>query len=255
MVEPRRIRLDGIAIDALDLAGLLDRLAEGIAAGRGGLVVTPNLDHLRRTRCDPDWRALLLGAELAVADGVPLLWAARLQGTPLPARLAGIDLVDAIAGRAAAAGWPVHLVGGLPGAAESAARVLVGRHRGLALSGSCCPPPGFEHDPPAMDALRAELAAAAPRIVFVALGSPKQEQVAAQLRRDLPATWFIGIGIAFSVIGGQLSRAPRWMQRAGLEWLHRLAQEPRRLGGRYARCACYGSGLLLRSALRRGRGA
>ena len=104
---------------------------------------------------------------------------------------------------------------------------------GLVIAGVHCPDVGFERDPERMQALGREIERARPDVVFVALGSPKQERVIDALRTSAPAAWWLGIGISFSFVCGRVKRAPAWMQRAGLEWVHRLAQEPRRLARRY----------------------
>ncbi len=227
------ILLRGISIHALSERACVEHVFDELDAGRGGWIVTPNLDHLRRLTRDADFRSLCAGAELRVADGMPLLWAARLQGTPLPERVAGSNLIWSLSGRAAHAGRGVYLLGGDPGTAEEAARVLRQRFAALRIAGIHCPAPGFERDARALAEISAGLARSGADLVLVALGSPKQEQLIAQLRSQLPRAWWIGIGISFSFVAGRVARAPRWMQRLGLEWLHRLAQEPRRLARRY----------------------
>jgi N-acetylglucosaminyldiphosphoundecaprenol N-acetyl-beta-D-mannosaminyltransferase len=141
--------------------------------------------------------------------------------------------VLSLAKRAAERGWSIYLLGGAPGAADRAAAVLQFRHAKLKMAGTCCPAMGFEKDPAAMRELREKVAAAKPDIVYVALGFPKQERVIQELRSVLPRATFIGVGISLSFIAGEVKRAPRWVQRAGLEWVHRLVQEPRRLAKRY----------------------
>jgi N-acetylglucosaminyldiphosphoundecaprenol N-acetyl-beta-D-mannosaminyltransferase len=106
-------------------------------------------------------------------------------------------------------------------------------YNGLAITGCYSPPLGFENVPAELAAIRARIAAAAPDIVYVALGFPKQERLISALREEFPATWFLGVGISLSFLCGQVARAPAWMIRLGLEWLHRLLQEPRRLARRY----------------------
>lgn len=204
-----------------------------LAAGEGGWVVTPNLDHLRRLVRIREFQRLCSGADLRVADGMPLVWASWLKGTPLPGRVAGSSLISTLAAAAATHRRSIYLLGGSPGTAAAAAAVLKRRHPELAIAGVSCPPPGFEDDPARVDALRGSLVAAAPDLVFVGLGSPKQEWLIHELRRELPRTWWLGLGISFSFLSGAVRRAPGWMQRSGLEWLHRLAQEPRRLARRY----------------------
>jgi N-acetylglucosaminyldiphosphoundecaprenol N-acetyl-beta-D-mannosaminyltransferase len=207
----------------------MDELSEG----RGGWIVTPNLDHLRRLVHDADYAELCEGATLRVADGMPLVWASRLQGTPLPERVAGSNLISSVSAAAAAAGHSVYLLGGNEGTAAAAADVLRSRHAELIVAGTCCPPLGFEHDPAAMAAITAELESADPDIVLVGLGSPKQERFIRQLKPHFPRTWWLGIGISFSFVCGDVKRASPLVQRIGLEWISRLAQEPRRLAHRY----------------------
>src|SRR5262249_7804430 len=117
--------------------------------------------------------------------------------------------------------------------AEEAARVLCERFAALRIAGIECPAPGFERDASSRERVAAALEQSGADLVLVALGSPKQEQLIADLRARLPRAWWIGIGISFSFVAGRVVRAPRWMQRLGLEWVHRLAQEPRRLARRY----------------------
>lgn len=227
------VRLAGVPLHAVTAERCVTHVMSELDAGRGGWVVTPNLDHLRRLVRDRDYRELCRDADLAVADGMPLVWASRLQGTPLPGRVAGSDLVGAFAAAAAEDGRSVFLLGGDPGTADAAARVFTARHPRLRLVGTHCPPLGFEAHPEQVDAMADALREAQPDLVFVGLGSPKQEQWIRRLRPLVPHAWWFGVGVSFSFVSGDVRRAPRWMQRAGLEWCHRLAQEPRRLVRRY----------------------
>ena len=203
------------------------------ASMSGGWVVTANLDHLRRMVRHRCYGELCSAATLVVADGMPLVWAARIQGTPLPERVAGSNLIWSLSAAAASRGKSVFLLGGAPGTARAAANVLTERYPALRVAGTHCPPVGFEHDSQQMAELTEALRQAEPDTVYVALGSPKQERLIAQLRQVLPGAWWMGVGISFSFLCGDVKRAPRWMQRLGLEWVHRLAQEPRRLARRY----------------------
>lgn len=230
---PEPIRLMGVPLHPVTAAGALDHIAASAAAGRGGWVLTPNLEILRRLTREPETAALCEPVTLRLADGMPLIWASRLQRTPLPERVPGSDLIWSLSGRAAAEGLSIFLLGGNPGAADAAAAELVARFPGLKVAGTECPPIGFEGDAGYLDRLRERLVVADPNIVYVALGFPKQERLIARLWPALPRAWFLGIGISFSFVSGEVKRAPRWMQAAGLEWMHRLAQEPSRLARRY----------------------
>ena len=232
-VRPEGVYIDGIAFDRLSEAQTIRFLVDELREGRGGWVITSNLDHLCRARRDPEFRAMLDEADLVVADGAPLVWASRLQGTPLPERVAGSALAWSLSEAAGAAGQSIFLLGGDEGTAEKAAQHLKGRFSGLKIAGTFYPPMGFEKDPHIMAEMREALVAARPDLVYVALGSPKQERLIRELRSDLPGAWWLGLGISLSFICGDVQRAPVWMQKIGLEWFHRMIQEPRRLARRY----------------------
>ncbi len=229
--------------DLVDLMGLeLDRVTErqavesvfdALDTGVGGWIVTPNLDILRRHTRDEETRQLISLATLVVADGMPLIWASRLKGDPLPERVAGSTMIWTLCREAAHRGRSVFLLGGNEGAAADASRVLERACPGIRIVGAHCPPFGFENDADAMNAIRDQLEAARPDLVFVALGSPKQERLIKEMRELLPSAWWAGVGISLSFISGEVRRAPRWMQKTGLEWFHRFMQEPGRLARRY----------------------
>lgn len=227
------IELLGVPVHAVTLAQAADRIASSAAAGEGGWVVTPNLDILRRAVVDASFRRLYDATTLRLADGAPLVWASRLRGTSLPERAAGSDLIFALAERAAAKGVSLYLLGGNPGTAEASATRLVSLHPSLRIAGLESPTAGFEEIPGEIERMIERLRTADPGVVLVALGCPKQERLIERLAPSLPKAWFIGIGITFSFVAGEVRRAPRWMRRCGLEWTHRLAQEPGRLAKRY----------------------
>ena len=225
--------LMGMRLAHVGHAELVEHVFAALAAGKGGWLLTANLDFLRRYVTDARVRALYDAADLRVADGAPLVWASRLQGEALPERVAGSSLLWLLAERAARDGRSLYLLGGTPTANEGAARVLVERYPGLRICGRSCP---AISSPPTADEvarLQSELGALQPHILLVALGSPKQEQLIAGLRPHLSTTWMMGVGAGLSFVAGELARAPVWMQQAGLEFLHRLAQEPGRLARRY----------------------
>jgi N-acetylglucosaminyldiphosphoundecaprenol N-acetyl-beta-D-mannosaminyltransferase len=228
-----QIELGGVRLHAISESQCVSYVLECLGRDRGGWIATANLDHMRRLRNSADFRSIYGGASVVVADGMPLVWAARLQGTPLPERVAGSDLIYSLTAGASATQRSVFFLGGVPGSADATAQKLAEKHPGLRVAGTCCPPLGFERDPEQMEALRCALKDAQPDIVFVALGSPKQEELISQMHSILPQAWWIGIGGSFCFVAGTIHRAPSWVQRIGFEWLHRLAQSPRRLGARY----------------------
>jgi len=231
--RPEGVRLRGVAFDRLTEQQAVEHVVSASQAGRGGWVMTSNLDHLRRAGRDAGFRQMLEEAALVVADGAPLIWASRLQGTALPERVAGSSLVWTLTQAAAEQGLSVFLLGGDPGTAEEAGKILAEKYPGLRVVGTYCPPMGYEHDSEEMQQMRAALRGSAADLVYVALGSPKQEKLIQQVRGELPEAWWMGVGISLSFICGRVQRAPRWMQVLGLEWVHRLVQEPRRLARRY----------------------
>ena len=230
MIDLCRIEFAGITE-----AQCNDAIIAALGQGRGGWVVTANLDHVRRLLRERSYRDLCQGADLIVADGMPVVWAARIAGRPLPERVAGSSMVRTLSAAAAKAGRSIYLLGGDGDSCDRAAARLQQDYPGLIVAGAYSPPFGFEKDPGQMQAIRDRLIEASPDIIYVALGSPKQERLIADLRDDLPGAsgWWLGVGISFSFVTGDVRRAPIWMQKTGLEWVHRLAQEPKRLAKRY----------------------
>lgn len=227
------VRLKGVELHAITERQCIQHILNSIDEGRGGTVVTPNLDIIRRCTQNLNFATLVSEADLVVPDGMPLILASRIQGTPLPQRIAGSDLISTLSAAAADAGRSIFLLGGTPGSAEGAAKVLKARSPNLNVVGTYYPSMGFEDKPDEMAAMIASLVEAKPDIVFVALGSPKQENLINRIRDALPGAWWLGIGISFSFLTGEVKRAPRWVQMLCLEWLHRVLQEPGRLFKRY----------------------
>jgi N-acetylglucosaminyldiphosphoundecaprenol N-acetyl-beta-D-mannosaminyltransferase len=248
------VELHGVELHAVTEAQVITHILDELKAGRGGVVVTPNLDHLRRYCHDLNFGALVAEADLVVPDGMPLIWASRLQGTPLPERVPGSNLISSLSGAAAAHGRSIFLLGGDPGTAEGAARVLKEKFPNCMIAGVYFPPFGFQNSPKEMAAIIQLLSDSKPDIVYVALGSPKQEKLIATLRLTLPHAWWLGVGNSFSFLAGHVKRAPKWMQRIGMEWSHRLLQEPRRLFKRYLVIGLPFAFALLSRALVRGLG-
>jgi N-acetylglucosaminyldiphosphoundecaprenol N-acetyl-beta-D-mannosaminyltransferase len=228
-----RFRLGPLAVDRVTAAGALDRIEALVAARRGGCVFTPNVDHVVLAERNAAFRDAYARAELSLADGMPLLWAARLLGERLPEKVSGSDLVLPLVERAAARGWRVYLLGGPPGVAEGAAAKLLARWPALRIVGTDAPYVRVDGPDPEGDAALARLRAAAPDLVLVAFGAPKQELWMHRHRAELGQAVAVGVGASLDFVAGRVRRAPRALQRVGLEWAWRLAREPRRLWRRY----------------------
>jgi N-acetylglucosaminyldiphosphoundecaprenol N-acetyl-beta-D-mannosaminyltransferase len=228
-----RISLMGMPVDAVTEREAVDAIVDALREGDGGWVITPNLDHLRRHRDSDAVRRAFADADLVLADGMPLVWASRLQRTPLPERVAGSDLIWTLSDAGGRIGASVFLVGGNPGAAEGAADELRRRAPGLRVAGTAAPHVAEDGGGDELDAVARDLHAAQPDLVYVGLPLAKQIAAIPRLRRAAPASWFLGLGVSLSFAAGEIRRAPAWVQRTGLEWLWRLSQEPTRLWRRY----------------------
>jgi len=253
-----RVQLDGTGIDRITEDEVVAVVREAMTLGRGGRILTPNVDILRRAQRDDRVRVHLDDADLIVADGMPLVWASRLTGSPLPERVAGSSLIWSLSRGLGHDRRSIFVIGGAPGAdgapdgASRAADRLARECPGLRIAGTSCPQFGFEKQKRNYADFRAEVVRAEPHLVFVGLGFPKQEAVITRLRAEMPKAWFIGCGAAVNFVAGDVDRAPRWMQKTGLEWAHRLGTEPGRLAGRYLKHdAPYAMRLLAGAASRR----
>lgn len=220
-------------VDALTFDGALDAFEALVKAGRGGRVYTPNIDHVVLAEQDPRFAKAYARADLSFADGMPLVALSRLRSVALPEKVSGSDFVLPLMERAAAQGWRVYLLGGVEGVADAAAASLLTRYPKLQIVGR---DPAFIDlaAPPSQRAAEiARIVAARPDIVLVALGAPKQEIWIDEVAAGVAPAVLIGVGASLDFLAGTSVRAPRWMSRVGLEWLHRLAQDPKRMVQRY----------------------
>jgi N-acetylglucosaminyldiphosphoundecaprenol N-acetyl-beta-D-mannosaminyltransferase len=225
--------IGGVTVDPLTEAQVVEHVAASLGAGRGGRIVTPNIDICRSASLDPGLGELVNTADLVVADGMPLVWASRLLGTPLPERVTGADLIWSLSKLADRRGWPIYLLGGPPGVAVAAARELSSCYSRLKVCGVESPPHAFDRVPGGRERVLRRIMVARPKIVFVGLGFPRQDQLITLLCRALPDAWFVGCGAAIAFAAGTVPRAPGWMRDSGLEWAFRLVAEPGRLARRY----------------------
>jgi len=234
-----RVSLFGFQVDPLRMPEAVARVNELVATqGPCQYVVTPNVDHAVMFQHHAGLQAAYADAALVLADGWPVVAASRMLRRPLPARVTGSDLTPALFDAAAArGGLSVYLLGAAPGVAERAAKKIESRWPAVRVVGTYSPPLGFEKDAAENEAILARIASARPDLLVLGLGAPKQELWAHAHRERLAAKVALCVGATIDFLAGEKSRAPVWMRRTGLEWLHRLATEPRRLVKRYARDA------------------
>jgi len=240
-------------VDVVQTLELIDRL---IRRGEPSLVITANLHYAMLSDGDPRLVEVNRQAALVVADGTPMIWYSRLTRSPLPERIAGADLIYWLCRQAAERRQRVFFLGGKPGVAAAAATKLSWMYPGLQVAGI---------EAPDLDSLSAReqdqlvgrIRDARPDLLLVAFGQPKGEVWLAESLQKLNVPVSIQVGASFDFVAGRATRAPRWMQRIGLEWLYRMGCDPKRLGPRYARDAWFLAKAVLRdlSGLRRREGS
>ena len=240
----------GIPVHHRDLDGVLEAVDDFIVTsrrtGRTHQIVTVNTDFIVQARKHPDVHAILRSADIALPDGMPIVWASAALGQPLPGRIAGADLVPAIADRAARLGYRLMFFGGGEGVGRRAADVLRRKHPELIIAASTAT---VSEDGATDVEVLDEIRRFRPDVICVALGHPKQERWIRRHGAELGIPVAIGVGGTFDFIAGQRKRAASWIQRSGFEWLFRLAQEPGRLTRRYVTdIAVYVPSIVLQSA-------
>jgi N-acetylglucosaminyldiphosphoundecaprenol N-acetyl-beta-D-mannosaminyltransferase len=225
----------GVPLALTDYERTLDWVDAAVEAGHRGYLCVAATHTVVACGEDAELRAAVLGADFTVPDGQPLVWALRLLGDRLSNRVYGPDLMDRACARAALSGRSFFLYGGRDRAAvDTLADALRRRHPGLRIAGAQSPP-FRELTPAEEEAVVEEIHRSGADVVWVGIGVPKQEKWMARMRPRLDAPVLIGVGAAFDFHAGLIPQAPVWMQQLGLEWLFRLAQEPRRLWRRYLR--------------------
>jgi N-acetylglucosaminyldiphosphoundecaprenol N-acetyl-beta-D-mannosaminyltransferase len=223
----------GVPFTPFTLGETVAAVSKLIAAGEPAYFITANTHYVMLTAENPDLSLINQRAAFIVADGAPLVWASRWQGSHLPERVAGSDLIFELYAKAAQEGYRVFFLGGAAGVAEEAARRLRVRYPNLEIAGTECPPfrtltPEEETD------LINRIRSARPDLLFVAFGQPKGERWIDQHLAELQVPVSVQVGASLDFAAGRVSRAPHWMQKTGLEWAFRLALEPKRLFARYA---------------------
>jgi N-acetylglucosaminyldiphosphoundecaprenol N-acetyl-beta-D-mannosaminyltransferase len=224
------IRPVGVNVHDVTFGEAVELIIRWAREGSGGYVSTPNLDHLVRAKRDDGFRELVMGARLRVPDGMGLIYAARLGGTPIRGAVTGRLLPEAIVQRTASDPLRMALIGGRDDAPERAAEHL--NSLGGNVVAAVSPAMGFEVGGTLDREATGAIVAADPQILIVGFGAPKQEAWMAHHAAELPRTVMLGIGQTIDVLGGRVPAAPRWMTRVGLEWAFRMLRDPVRIGRR-----------------------
>jgi exopolysaccharide biosynthesis WecB/TagA/CpsF family protein/anti-anti-sigma factor len=226
------VALLGVVFDNITAAETLARIDQMIASRRPHYIVTANVDFLAQARRDAELRRILLDADLVLCDGTPLVWASRLLDNPLPERVAGSDLMPHLLNAAVRKKYRLFFLGATAEANEQAAVNVRAQFSEVIIAGHYSPPfrPLAEMD---NGEIVRRIRAARPDVLFVAFGCPKAEKWMAMNYRALGVPVTIGVGATIDFLAGRVKRAPLWMRRAGVEWVFRLWQEPRRLFKRY----------------------
>ena len=231
-LDPKTVVLLGVPFHDVTMSETLDEIDAVVADRTPRYIATANLDFAAQASNDVELQRILLDAHLVLCDGTPLIWASRWLRAPLRERVAGSDLTPKLAERAAERGHRLFFLGGDEAVLNLAKDTLVARYPGLNVCGVYSPPFAKLLDLDHVE-IFSRIRSAQPDIVLVALGAPKQEKWIYMHYRKLDVPLCIGIGASLDFVAGKFSRAPVWMRKCGLEWVHRLLQEPKRLFRRY----------------------
>lgn len=227
-----RVNVLGVGISAIDLDSAVSVVSRAVSQRVKGYICVTGVHGVSEAQQDVEFRRVLNGAMLNTPDGMPMVWMGRLQGFPSIARVYGPDLMLRLCATGLDQGFTHFFYGGQPGVAEELKSRLEQRFPGIKIVGTYSPP--FRPLTPKEEAdLVTRVSVLQPDLFWVGLSTPKQERFMAANWRKLDARIFLGVGAAFDFHSGRVPQAPIWMQRSGLEWLYRLAREPKRLWKRY----------------------
>lgn len=228
-----RIPLMNIEVDNLLMYEVLEEIEKLVLAKKNAYVVTPNVDHIVQIEQGGELKEVYKEADLILTDGKPLMWISKWYKTPIKEKISGSDLFPKLCEMAAKKGYTMFFLGAAEGVAAKAAENLCIKYVGLQVVGTYSPPVGFERNADEMLKIKSMIHHAAPDILIVGLGCPKQELFIFHNREELGVPVSLGLGASLDFEAGNVKRAPKWMSEHGLEWLYRLCQEPKRLAKRY----------------------
>ena len=228
-----KVRILGLKIDNLTMLETIDNIARLIEENQNAMIFTPNVHRLVFGKKDSNIEEIYQKADMLIPDGMPLIWASRILGTPLKEKVSGSDLLPLFCQYASKKGYKLYFLGSAPGIADEAKDILMQNNPGLKIIGTYSPPLGFENNIPEIIKITEMIKRENPDILFLGLGFPKEEEFLRKYKDIIQVPVSMGIGATFDFITGKQKRAPLWMQNCGFEWLHRLSHDPKRLWKRY----------------------
>ena len=230
--SPQRVNILGVGVSALNMQAAIAETEALLDHDGSGYVCVTGVHGIMEAHRDSDFKRILNNSFLTTPDGMPTVWMGRLHGFDHMNRVYGPDYMLALCEVSVAKGYKHFLYGGRPGIAEELRAELLQRYPGLQIVGTYTPPfrplNNVEEE-----ALRLQIEELNPDVLWCGLSTPKQERFMNEYRGRLPIKLMVGVGAAFDLLSGNLSEAPDWMKRSGLQWLYRLIKEPRRLWRRY----------------------
>lgn len=228
-----RIKFMNTDIDNLTMAETLNEIDKLIQKKNCSYVVTPNVDHIVRLEKDEELQKVYKNASLILTDGKSLIWISKWYKTPIKEKISGSDLFPKVCELAANKNYTMYLLGAAEGVADTAAKNLMQKYKGLNIVGTYSPPFGFEKDKKELDKIKEQIQKVHPDILIIGLGCPKQEKFMYHHCKELGVPISFGLGASIDFEAGNIKRAPKWMSNHGLEWLYRFSKEPKRLFKRY----------------------
>lgn len=228
-----RMKFLNIYVDNLSMQEAIERIDQLIINKKPSYVVTPNVDHIVKLEVDSEFQEVYKEADLILTDGMPLIWISKIKKKPIKEKVSGSDLFPEVCKLASQKGYKIFLLGAAEGVAAKAAENLKLKYKKLNVVGTYSPSYGFEKNEDEINKIIDMINEVKPDILAVGLGAPKQEKFLYKFRKKLNVPVSLAIGASIDFEAGNINRAPKWMQKSGLEWFYRLCKEPKRMFKRY----------------------
>lgn len=228
-----RIAFLNTEIDNLTMSEAIEEIDKLVIIKKTSYVVTPNVDHIVKLENDEEFKEVYKNADLILTDGMPLIWISKIKEIPIKEKISGSDLFPKVCELASKKSYKIFLLGAAEGVAIKAALNLKDKFKGLAIVGAYSPSYGFEKEDDEVEKIIEKINEAKPDILAVGLGAPKQEKFIYKFKDRLNVPVMLAIGASIDFEAGNIKRAPKFMQKCGLEWFYRLCKEPRRMFRRY----------------------